>query len=44
MEPIKVFVWGQWHDATWDEVTDLVWFGGCHAGLGCFERWLRVVR
>jgi len=44
MEPIKVYVFGQWHDATWDEVTDLVYFNGCHAGLGCFERYLRRVK
>lgn len=44
MERIKVQVLGQWHDATWDEVTDLVYFNGMHAALGCFERYLRVIR
>ncbi len=43
MEQIKVFVFGQWHDATWDEVTDLVYFNGCHASLACFPHYLRVV-
>ena len=43
MEKIKVRVWGGWHDAEWDEVTGLVYFNGCHAALGCFERYLRVV-
>ena len=43
MEPIKVRVWGEWHDAAWCEVTDLVYFNGCHARLGCFEHYLRVV-
>lgn len=44
MEPIKVWVLGRWHDATYDEVTGLVYFNGCHAALGCFERHLRVIR
>ncbi len=42
MEPIKVYVCGQWHDATWDEVTNLVYFNGCQAALECF-RFMRVV-
>lgn len=44
MEPIKVHVFGQWHDATWDEVTGLVYFNGMHASLECFERYMRRVK
>jgi len=42
MQPIKVFVFGQWHDATWDEVTNLVYFNGMHASLECFN-YMRLV-